>query len=135
MTKGRTTYKPRLKRMELADYPEAIAEVRAAIARVDQKLFDLESQIERREARFERCIAEDANLRNDTQRRAALKEYRYSDFEYQGWRSLVQNLQEQRTQHEIKLELLRSAFSVAKLQAKRAIADQIAGDDGLSLVA
>ena len=131
----KTTYKPRTSDRRLEDYPDVIAEVRAAIARVDQKLFDLESQIERREARFERCIAEDADLRNDTQRRAALKEYRYSDFEYQGWRSLVQNLKEQRTQHEIKLELLRSAFSVAKLQARQAIADQVAGSDGLALVA
>lgn len=131
----KTTYKPHTKGRGLADYPDAIAEVRAAIARVDQRLFDLESQIERREANFERCVAEDTNLRNDTQRRAALKEYRYSDFEYQGWRSLAQNLREQRTQHEIKLELLRSAFSVAKLQARQAIADQVAGTDGLALVA
>lgn len=135
MTKAKTTYKPRLKRLELAEYPEAIAEVRAAIARLDQRMFDLEEDIARRSAKFERWVADNPDLRNDTQRRAALKEHRYTDSQYLGWLSLLQNLKEQRIQQEIKLELLRGSFSVAKLKAKQAIADQVAGNDGLSLVA
>ena len=129
------TYKPRARRLKLEDYPEAIAEVQAAIARIDQRLFDLESDIERRSAQFDIWIAQNADLRNDTQRRAALKEHHYNDAQYQGWLSLRQNLREQRTQHEIKLELLRGAFAVAKLQTRQAIAAMVASSEGLALVA
>jgi hypothetical protein len=129
------TYKPQVKRLSLEDYPEAIAEVRAAIARCDQKITALGNDIERRKAKFDRSVSEDKTLRNDNDRKAAWKEFAYNDLEYQGWLTLLQNQEEIRTQHDIKLELLRSAFTVAKLQARRAIADQISGTEGFSLVA
>ena len=133
--KRTTTYKPHSKSLLLEEYPVAIAEVRAAIARLDQRLFDLKADIKRREAQFDIWVGENAELRNDTQRRAALHRHRYDDVQYQGWLALAQNLEEQRTQQEIKLELLRSAFTVAKLQARQAIADQLACTEGFSLVA
>ncbi len=130
-----TTYTPQKQTLKLEDYPHAIAQARAAIARCDQRIAELEADIERRNAQFEKWIAEDNDLRNDTQRRAALKEYRYNDVQYQGWLALQRNQQEKRTQQEIRLELLRSSFSVAKIQARQRIADAIAGMDGLALVA
>lgn len=149
--KRTTTYKPQSRQRQLADYPEAlaqplqgsIAEVRAAvakrrlwrIARLDQRLFDLKGDIKRREDQFDIWVGENAELKNDSQRRAAIKRHKHADVEYLSWVSLAQNLEEQRTQHEIKLELLRNAFTVAKLQARQAIADQIAGADGIALVA
>lgn len=129
------TYTPQKQTLKLEDYPHAIAQARAAIARCDQRIAELEADIERRNAQFEKWIAEDNDLRNDTQRRAALKEYRYNDVQYQGWLALQRNQQEKRTQQEIRLELLRSSFSVAKIQARQRIADAIAGMDGLALVA
>ena len=126
MTK--TTYTPKKQRLALEDYPHAIA-------RCDQRIAELESDIERRHAQFEKWIAEDNDLRNDNQRRAALKNYRYDDAQYQGWLALQKNQQEKRTQHEIRLELLRSSFSVAKIRARQQIADAIAGTEGLALVA
>jgi hypothetical protein len=133
--KRTTTYKPQSRQRQLADYPEAIAEVRAAIARLDQRLFDLKGNVKRREDQFDIWVGESTELKNDSQRRAAIKRHKHADVEYLGWVSLTQNLEEQRTQHEIKLELLRNAFTVAKLQARQAIADQISGIDGISLVA
>ena len=133
MTK--TTYTPQKQTLNLEDYPHAIAQARAAIARCDQRIAELEADIERRNAKFEKWIAEDNDLRNDNQRRAALKEYCYNDAQYQGWLALQRNQQEKRTQQEIRLELLRSSFSVAKIQARQRIADAIAGTDGLALVA
>ncbi|PSN11388.1 hypothetical protein C7271_24685 [filamentous cyanobacterium CCP5] len=47
----------------------------------------------------------------------------------------AQNQREIFTQHEIKLELLWSAFSMAKLQVRQKIANEIAGHEGLALVA
>lgn len=132
---AKTTYTPQKQRLALEDYPHAIAQARAAIARCDQRIAELEADIERRHAQFEKWVADDNDLRNDNQRRAALKEYRYNDAQYQGWLALQRNQQEKRTQHEIRLELLRGAFSVAKLQARQQIADAIAGTDGLALVA
>jgi hypothetical protein len=131
----KTTYTPQKQTLKLEDYPHAIAQARAAIARCDQRIAELEADIERRNTKFEKWVADDQALKNDTQRRAALKEYRYSDDQYQGWLALQRNQQEKRTQHEIRLELLRSAFSVAKIQARQRIADAIAGTDGLALVA
>lgn len=128
-------YTPQKPSLSLEDYPHAIAKIRALIARCDQKITELEANIERRKARFDLAVAEDANLRNDTQRRAAWKDYAFADDEYQGWLDLVQNQQQIRTQNEIKLELLRSSFSVAKLQVRKAIADAVAGGEGLALVA
>jgi len=130
-----TTYTPQKQTLQLEDYPHAIAQARAAIARCDQRIAELEADIERRNARFERQVAEDSDLKNDTQRRAALKDYRYKDDQYQGWLALLRNQQEKRIQQDIRLELLRSSFSVAKLQARQRIADMVAGGDGLALVA
>jgi multidrug resistance efflux pump len=133
MTK--TTYTPKKQQLNLEDYPHAIAQARAAIARCDQRIAVLEASIEQRNAQFEKWVADNADLRNDTQRRAALKEHRYNDAQYQGWLALLQNQRDKRTQQEIKLELLRSSFSVAKLQLRQQIADSVAGSDGLALVA
>jgi hypothetical protein len=130
-----TTYTPKKQTLKLEDYPHAIAQTRAAIARCDQRIAQLEADIEYRAAQFEKRIAEDHDLKNDTQRRAALKDYRYNDAQYQGWLALLRNQQEKRTQQEIRLELLRSSFSVAKIQARQRIADAIAGPEGLALVA
>lgn len=120
---AKITYKPRHKPMALEDYPEAIAEVRAAIARCDQHIFSLQTDIDHRKARFDHVVAHDKELKNDTQRRATWKEYSNADHQYQGWLALLRNKQEIRTQHEIKLELLRNAFAVAKLQVRQGIAE------------
>lgn len=130
------TYKPRVRRLELEDYPEAIAEVRAAIARCDQRIAELDDHIETRKARFDREVARNSELRNDSQRKAAWKEAAYNDSQYRGWQALRQNQEQQRHQHEIKLELLRGCFTVAKLRERQAIATTLATlEGGLDLVA
>ncbi len=128
-------YTPHKPNLSLDEYPHAIAKVRAVIARCNQRIAQLEATIDRRKARFDLAVAEDSSLRNDTQRRAAWKEYAFADDEYQVWLKRLRHQQQVRTQNEIKLELLRSSFSVAKLQVRKAIADAISDGEGLALVA
>lgn len=128
-------YTPHKPNLSLEDYPHAIAKLRAAIARCNQKIARLEANIDRRKAQFDLAVAEDVDLRNETQRRAAWKEYAFADDEYQTWLKRLRHQQQIRIQHEIKLELLRSSFSVAKLQVRKAIADALVDGEGLALVA
>lgn len=128
-------YTPHKPNLSLEDYPHAIAKLRAAIARCNQKIARLEANIDRRKAQFDLAVAENSSLRNDTQRRAVWKEYAFADDEYQSLLKRLRHQQQIRTQNEIKLELLRSSFSVAKLQVRKAIADAVAGGEGLALVA
>lgn len=128
-------YTPHKPNLALEDYPHAIAKVRSVVARCNQRIAQLEATIDRRKAHFDLAVAEDSNLRNETQRRAAWKEYAFADDEYQTLLKRLRHQQQNQMQNEIKLELLRSSFSVAKLQVRQAIADAIAGGEGLALVA
>ncbi|HEY9877920.1 MAG TPA: hypothetical protein V6D29_05655 [Leptolyngbyaceae cyanobacterium] len=125
---------PRKPRFNLSDYPHAIARVRTAIARLDREIAELEHAIELIEVKLDTWIANASDLKNDAQRRAKRGELRINDINLNVKQDLLQTAKEKRTKEEIKLELLRSMFSVAKLQARYEIA-AIATDSDLALAA
>ncbi|NEP15436.1 MAG: hypothetical protein F6J97_00865 [Leptolyngbya sp. SIO4C1] len=129
-------YTPKNPDLKLEDYPLEIARCRAVIARIDARLAELAEQQAAIELRIDIAVADDRDLRNSEQRKAKRDQLRSQNYDYQAALALANNQREKRLKQDITLELLRSAFSVAKLVARERIARiAIAEDSGLGLVA
>jgi len=120
---------PRQPTLSLSDYPHEIARSRTAIARLDREMATLEYAIARIDLAIENAVASNPDLKNDTLRRARRGELRSLNPELRTYQEQLTRLRERRTLKEIQLEMLRNAFSVAKLQLRHEIASMILDDD------
>lgn len=113
--------------LKLSDYPVAIARTSQTIAELNYELSALRQVISAFEARAEMIVASDSNLKNDTQRKARRFELLQVNQEYQNAQELSAKLLTEKTNAVAHLEYLRNQFSVAKLEARLMIAQQLSG--------
>ena len=113
--------------LKLSDYPVAIARTSQAIAELDYELSALRQVISAFEAKADLIVGTDSSLRNNTQRKARRFELLQVNQEYQKAQELSAKLATEKSNAIAHLEYLRNQFSVAKLEARLMIAQQLSG--------
>lgn len=109
--------------MRLLDYPAAIAQKQHELLRAEQHIRRLQDVLNRLVAEIDTSIAFDPDLRNDAQRKARRIELMKAP-EYRKALSNLQIANDQRTELEIDLNLLRNQFSILKLELRESLANR-----------
>lgn len=120
--------------MRMSQYPAAIAQAAQVVNEIDSQIAAVGQHIARLEGNADRVSAFEIALKNDNQRRARRFELLCVDQEYQTAQSTMMRLMSEKASALSHLEYLRNQFSVAKLEAKMAIAQQLAGVEARELV-
>ncbi|MBH8576754.1 hypothetical protein I8752_27940 [Nostocaceae cyanobacterium CENA369] len=120
--------------MQLSHYPTAIAQAAQRMNEVDSQLMAVQLQINRFEGNADRAAAFDIDLKNDAQRKARRFEVLVVNQEYQKALDMQIQLTVERANAFAHLEYLRNQFSVAKLEARLAIAQQLTDFESRELV-
>ena len=120
--------------MKMSQYPAAIAQAAQVVNELDSQIAAVGQHIARLEGNADRVAAFEQGLKNDNQRRARRFELLCVDQEYQTAQNTLMRLMSEKGSAIAHLEYLRNQFSVAKLQARMAIAQQLAGAEVRELV-
>lgn len=115
--------------MNMSQYPAAIAQAARTVNDLDSQLQAVQLNIHRLEASIDKQIAFDCELKNDSQRKARRFELLEVNLEYQHALNTLMRLTNQKANAVANLDYLRNQFSVAKLEARLAIARQLSGSD------
>ena len=107
--------------MKLSDYPTAIAKLQRQILELDQEIITLSESVSLFASLIDKAIAFDTSLKNEAQRKATKLERQQDDPDYYEASTALKEAKRKRDQLGIELDLLRSQFSVAKLEARSAI--------------
>ncbi|NJR66777.1 MAG: hypothetical protein HC772_18045 [Leptolyngbyaceae cyanobacterium CRU_2_3] len=107
--------------MLLDQYPQAIATLQRQQLKQEQQVRRFKAILVTLDRELDAAIAYDLELKNDTQRKARRAELQALE-DYQGALLDLQNAQDRLIELEIDLTLLRSQFSVLKLEKRGAIA-------------
>ncbi len=120
--------------MQLNNYPAAIAQAAERVNEIDSQLIAVQQQINRFEANADRVAAFDMDLKNDAQRKARRFEVLLINQEYQKAVDTQIQLTAQKANSIAHLEYLRNQFSVAKLETRLTIAQQLTDFESRELV-
>jgi len=111
--------------MQLSHYPTAIAQAAQRVNEIDSQLLAVQQVINRLEGHADRVAAFEPELKNDNQRKARRFEVLLTNQEYQKAVDTSLRLTGEKANALAHLEYLRNQFSVAKLEARSAIAQQL----------
>ncbi|MFN6564483.1 MAG: hypothetical protein RMY28_032460 [Nostoc sp. ChiSLP01] len=120
--------------MQLSHYPAAIAQAAQRANEIDSQLMAVQQQINRFEGNADRVAAFEMDLKNDAQRKARRFEVLLVNQEYQKAMDTLIRLTGEKANAIGHLEYLRNQFSVAKLEARLAIAQQLTDFESRELV-
>lgn len=120
--------------MKLSQYPALIDQAAQAVNDLDHKILDLRQDIAALEGKAEVIVAFETALKNDNQRKARRFEILQENDEYQLLVNKLVMLTSQKSNGLSHLEYLRNQFSVAKLEARWAIAEKLVGLESRELV-
>jgi len=120
--------------MQLSHYPAAIAQAAERANEIDSQLMAVQHQINRFEGNADRAAAFDIDMKNDAQRKARRFEVLLVNQEYQKAMDTLIRLSAEKANAIAHLEYLRNQFSVAKLEARLAIAQQLTDFESRELV-
>lgn len=111
--------------MQLSHYPSAIAQASQRLNEIDLELMAVQLQINRFEGNADRISSFDMDMKNDAQRKARRFEVLLVNQEYQKALDIQIRLVTEKANAIAHLEYLRNQFSVAKLEARLKIAQQL----------
>jgi predicted RNase H-like nuclease (RuvC/YqgF family) len=120
--------------MQLSHYPAAIAQATQRVNEIDSQLMAVQQQVNRFEGNADRVAAFEMDLKNDAQRKARRFEVLLVNLEYQKAIDMQIRLTTEKANALAHLEYMRSQFSVAKLEARLALAQQLTGLESRELV-
>ncbi|MEH1971190.1 hypothetical protein [Nostoc sp.] len=120
--------------MQLSHYPAAIAQAAQRANEIDSQLMAVQHQVNRFEGNADRVAAFEMDLKNDAQRKARRFEVLLVNQEYQKAIDTQIRLTVDKANAMAHLEYLRNQFSVAKLEARLAIAQQLSDFESRELV-
>ena len=120
--------------MQLSHYPAAIAQAAQRANEIDSQLMAVQHQINRFEGNADRVAAFEMDLKNDAQRKARRFEVLLVNQEYQKAIDTQIRLTVDKANAIAHLEYLRNQFSIAKLEARLAIAQQLSDLESRELV-
>lgn len=110
-------------RLTLQEMPRAIADLQQELTHLDLALSDQKQSVMFCLSAIDRKVANDKDLKNDTQRKARRAELMESDPDYQQAARELRRLEILKSELDIDLALLLNLFSVRKLEARQAIAE------------
>jgi hypothetical protein len=120
--------------MQLSHYPSAIAQAAQRVNEIDSQMMAVQQLINREEGNADTRSAFDSDLKNDSQRKARRFEVLLTNHEYQTAVNTLLRLSAEKANAIAHLEYLRNQFSVAKLEARLAIAQQLTDFESRELV-
>ncbi len=120
--------------MQLSHYPGAIAQAAQRVNELDSQIMAVQQLINREEGNADRVSAFELDLKNDTQRKARRFELLLTNHEYQTAVNTLMRLTAEKANALAHLEYVRNQFSVAKLEARSAIAQQLTDFESRELV-
>lgn len=112
--------------MKIQSYPSTIANLQRKILHLEKRIRVLNNSLKLAEAKIERSIVFDTELKNDAQRKSQKQLSIETDEEYQKHKISLETIEDERSELQIQLELLHNQFSVAKLLMREAISYGIA---------
>lgn len=118
----------------LSDLPAAIYAQQMKINRCDDLIGELKQILTTAEVEVDLAIAADADLKNDTQRKAKRASVLLEHKAYQVQLAELGKVTRDRADTLATLELYRNTLSVKKLEARLAIASQLAGLESAELL-
>ena len=120
--------------MKMSQYPAAIAQAAQVVNELDSQIAAVGQHIARLEGNADRVAAFEQGLKNDNQRRGRRFELLCVDQEYQTAQNTMMRLMSEKGSAIAHLEYLRNQFSVAKLETRHAIAQQLTDFESRELV-
>jgi uncharacterized small protein (DUF1192 family) len=114
-------------KFSISQYPAAIAQAAQAVNELEHQIGEARQHIARLEGNADLVVAFETNLKNDNQRKARRFEVLQAHPEYQHAMDALLRLSTEKSNALAHLEHLRNEFSVAKLEARLAIAQQLTG--------
>jgi hypothetical protein len=120
--------------MKLNEYPSAIAQTSQSINAIDRQIAQLRQDIAHLEGKADLIVAFEATLKNDNQRRARRFEILDSNSDYQDLQLQLIHVTSEKANAIAQLEYLRNQFSVARLEARWAMAERLIGLEARELV-
>jgi hypothetical protein len=120
--------------MQLTHYPSAIAQAVQRVNEIDSQLMAVQQQVNRFEGSADRMAAFEPDLKNDAQRKARRFDVLLINPEYQKAMNTLMQLTTEKANALAHLEYLRNQFSVAKLEARLNIAQQLTALETRELV-
>lgn len=121
-------------KLSLGQYPSAIAQAAQAVNEMEHQIAEVRQHIARLEGNADMVVAFETNLKNDNQRKARRFEVLQVNHEYQRALDALNRLTTEKSNAIARLEHLRNEFSVAKLEARLQIAQQLVGMEARELV-
>jgi hypothetical protein len=120
--------------MQLTHYPSVIIQAAQRVNEIDSQLMAVQQQIHRCEGNADKIAAFEMDLKNDAQRKARRFEVLLVNQEYQKSVDTQMQLITEKANAIAHLEYLRNQFSVAKLEARLNIAQQLTDFESRELV-
>ena len=120
--------------MKISQYPAAIVQAAQVVNELDSQIAAVSQHIARLEGNADRTAAFEQGLKNEDQRRGRRFELLCISQEYQTAQTTMIRLMSEKASAIAHLEYLRNQFSVAKLELRMAIAQQLAGAEFRDLV-
>lgn len=114
-------------KFSLSQYPAAIAQAAQAANELEHQIAEVRQHLARLEGNADMVVAFETSLKNDNQRKARRFEVLQINPEYQQAMDALMRLTTEKSNALARLEHLRNEFSVAKLEARLAIAQQLSG--------
>lgn len=111
--------------MKLSQYPAAIAQAAQRVNEIDSQIAAVQLIINRIEGNADKISAFEADLKNENQRKARRFELLQTNLEYQRAIDSLIQLNSEKGNAIAHLEYMRNQFTVAKLEAKLAIASKL----------
>jgi hypothetical protein len=121
-------------KLRLDQYPSAIAQASHHVNELEQNLGEIRQHIARLEGNADMVVAFETALKNDNQRKARRFEVLQVNQEYQRAMDSLNRATTEKAHALAQLERLRNEFSVAKLEARMAIVQQLSGLESRELV-
>jgi hypothetical protein len=121
-------------KLSLSQYPTAIAQTAQSVTEIEQQIMEAQQHLARLEGNADRVVAFEPNLKNDNQRRARRFEVLQANLEYKHACNAMTRLTTEKSHASARLEHLRNEFSVAKLETRLQIAQQLVGLETRELV-
>ena len=123
-----------MKNYELKQLPAAIAAAATDLNGIEVGIATVKQAVLERESEIDYEIVFDETLKNEAQRKSCRQRRLTKDADYQQLSDQLQRLLIDKTSVAVELERLRNEFSVAKLEARTAIALRLTGHDLRELV-
>jgi predicted GTPase len=121
-------------KLSLSQYPAAIAQAAQQVNAIEHQMSEVRQHLNRMESNAEMVVAFATNLKNDNQRKARRAEVLQANSEYEQSLKVMMHLTTDKANAIAYLEYLRNDFSVAKLETRQVISQQLLGLESRELV-